>query len=426
VSPDTGERRLVLAVGKDTFFQNPMWLPGGRAILYSEVGRLGTGDVDFSAAKVMRVSTAPGATPEKVADGHDGRFVAPHAVVFQNSNTLVSMRFDPASGAVSGGPETVRTNVGAFAVSPGGTLVMFPDVGLGLTLVWVDQHNHIEPTGIEPQNYRYPRISPDGTRIVVSSASDDRDLWIWDIRQKTRGRLTTDKGADGYPVWTPDSLRVIYAGATKGGDENLMIRAADTTGGPADLLVSDRHQTPYTISPDGVWVVFRDEVPGHGTDLGILDMRTHQAKPLLEETFNERNAEISPNGRWLAYQSDETGKFEVYVRPFPNVNGGKKMISNGGGQRPMWSRDSSHLFYSTHFVLPATMNVVARTGSGLDFSPPQVVFDLAPFATTTLNGRTYDIGADGRFLMLKNVSDGDAPPGLVLVLNWAQHLAANK
>jgi serine/threonine-protein kinase len=426
VSPDTGARRLVLAVGKDTFFQDPVWLPDGRSILYTEVGRLGTGDVDLSVAKVMRVSIASGATPEKVTDGHGGRFVAPHGLVFQSNRSLVSMRFDPASGAASGSPETVRTDVGSFAVSPGGTLVCRPDVSLGLTFVWVDQHNHIEPTGIEPQPYRYPRISPDGTRIVMSSAADDRDLWTWDLRQKSLSRLTREKGADGYPVWTPDSLRVIYAGATKGADENLMIRAADTTGGPETLLASDRHQTPYTISPDGGWVVFRDEVPGHGTDLGLLDMRTHEAKPLLFETYNERNAEISPDGRWLAYQSDETGKFEVYVRPFPNVNSGKRQVSNGGGIRPVWSHDKRHLFYSTHYVLPATMNVVERKGDGLDFGPPEVVFDLAPFTSTSLNGRTYDVGADGRFLMPKSVSDGATQPGLIFVLNWAQHLAANR
>ena len=302
-----------------------------------------------------------------------------------------------------------------------------PPVGTQLTFVWVDGQNHIEATGIPPQAYRYPRISPDGTRIVMASSGSDRDLWIWDLRQKTLTRLTTEPGADSYPVWTPDGRRVIYAGATKGAEENLMIRAADGTGGPDVLLTSERQHTPYSMTPDGASVVFRDEVPGQGTNLDILDMRTREAKPLLATKFNERNGEISPDGRLLAYQSDETGRMEIYVRPFPDVDAGKKQISSGGGERPAWSRDGHRLYYMTSAMPPATMNVVERrAGAALDFGPPEIAFDAAPFAPSALLGRIYDIAADGRVLMPRNAGDASTPAGLLLIVNLAQHLEANR
>ena len=427
VSPDSAPR-LVLAPGPETFFVDPMWLPGGRSILYTEVGRVGTGGDDRSVAKVMMLSLAPGARPVKVADGYAGRFIAPHALVFERENTLLSVRFDPSSGATSGDREAVRTDVQTFAVSPSGTLVVHPLAGVEqLTFVWVDRQGHIEPTGIQPSAYRYPRISPDGTHIVVASSAGDFDLWTWDLRQKSLTRLTTEKGADWYPVWTPDSRRVIYGGATAGGDEHLMVRAADATGEPQVLLSSNHHQTPYTISPDGAWVVFRDEVPNQRTKLGILDMRTHDAKLLLGTKFNERDAEISPDGHLMAYQSDDTGRMEVYVRPFPNVNDGKRQVSNGGGLRPVWSRDGRRLYYMTDDVLPATMDVVERkAGAALEFGASAIAFDLAPFEAQPLLGRTFDIGADGRFLMPKRTSDTSAQPGLTLLLNWAAHLGANR
>jgi hypothetical protein len=176
-------------------------------------------------------------------------------------------------------------------------------------------------------------------------------------------------------------------------------------------------------------VVFRDEVHGQGTNLDILRMSTREAKPLVATTFNERDAEISPDGKLLAYQSDETGKMEIYVRPFPNVDAGKKQVSNGGGIRPVWSRDGRHLFYVTASAPPATMNSVERRANGLlDFGPPEVVFDTAPFAANGLLGRIYDVAADGRFLMPQAPADQaamDANP-IWLILNWSQHLSPNR
>jgi len=169
-------------------------------------------------------------------------------------------------------------------------------------------------------------------------------------------------------------------------------------------------------------------VPGRGTDLDILRMRTREARPLIASPFNERNAEISPDGKLIAYQSDETGTMEIYVRPFPKVDDGKKQISNGGGIRPAWSRDGRHLFFLTGSFPPASMNAVERrAGAPLDFGPVEVLFDTATYRGSTLLGRTYDVAADGRFLMPRSESDSTAATtsGVSLIPNWDAHLPTN-
>ena len=205
--------------------------------------------------------------------------------------------------------------------------------------MWVDRKGQVEPTGIPAQLVAYPRISPDGQRIVFDSRQDERDLWIWNLNSKNLTRLTFERGQDAYAIWTNDSRRIIYAAPTAGAEENLSWRAADGTGKVEVLSSSARHQTPYSLSSDGAWLVFRDEVPGEGTNLALLNMKDRQVKPLLATRFNERNAEISPDGKWLAYQSDESGPTEIYVRPFPNVDDGRAQVSSGGGIAPLWSRD---------------------------------------------------------------------------------------
>ncbi len=150
---------------------------------------------------------------------------------------------------------------------------------------------------------------------------------------------------ESYPTWTPDGLRVVFS-STREGPPNLFWRAADGTGAVERLTDSPNEQDAYAFSPDGTRLVFREIRPDTGEDLGVLSMEGDRSTaPLVVTEFVERNAELSPDGRWIAYESNASGSFEVYVRPFPAVDEGQWLVSTNGGQRPLWSPDGRELFY---------------------------------------------------------------------------------
>jgi Tol biopolymer transport system component len=343
-------------------------------------------------------------------------------------SALVGMPFDAATRSVSGAADTLVTDVArsGYDISMDGSLAYLQaTLEAPKTFVWLDRKGQVEPTGIPPQTYAYPRISPDGSRIVFDARQDERDLWIWNIHQKTLTRLTSERGQDAYALWTPDSRRIIYAAPTAGAEENLALRSADGTGAIDTLHASDRHQTPYSLSPDGAWLVFRDEVDGEGTNLGLLQMKDRQVRPLIATRFNERNAEISPDGQLMAYQSDEGGTTEIFVRPFPNVDAGKQQVSSGGGIRPVWSRNGRELFYFSEVGASTLIKrVERRAGQAMDFTPPVTLLDVSAFYFGDYLGRTFDVAADGRFLVqrIESKIDASGPPGVSLVLNWVAEL----
>ena len=161
-------------------------------------------------------------------------------------------------------------------------------------------------------------------------------------------RLTFDPAPDGSPVWTPDGQRLIFT-SERGGPANLYWQAADGTGA-AERLVEDQNPlAPYAVSPDGTRLVLGVGRTAVGlTDVGMLSLEgDRRVEPLLQSTFDEGNADISPDGRWIAYDSDETGREEVYVRPFPDVEGGRWQVSTAGGREPIWARSGRELFYYT-------------------------------------------------------------------------------
>ena len=148
-----------------------------------------------------------------------------------------------------------------------------------------------------------------------------------------------------YPVWTPDGRRLAFR-SQRSGPHNLFWQAADGTGPVERLTESPNEQSPHAFSPDGTRLLIREERPTTGADLALLTLEgERRVETLVQTTFTERNGEISPDGRWLAYQSDESGQFEIYVRPFPDVNSGRWQISTGGGTRPLWARRGRELFY---------------------------------------------------------------------------------
>ena len=308
---------------------------------------------------------------------------------------------------------------------------MYVDAPAGLagtarTLVWVDRMGKEEPIAAPPRGYVYPRLSPDGTRVAVAAIDQEQDIWIWDLRRATLTRLTLEPGVNQYPVWTPDGRRIIFTSDRAGGVANLWWQAADGTGAAERLTTSSNAQVPTGISPDGTQVVFTEPTPTMGRDLLRLALDgSRRVTPLLQTKFDERNGIVSPDGRWLAYESDSSGRFEIYVRPFPNAGGGQWQVSTGGGTRPLWARSGKELF----FFGPdgALMRVgVEASGATWNAGTPTKLLEGRYFTGGGVNtGRTYDVSPDGqRFLMIKapGADSAAAPPSIIVVQHWDEEL----
>jgi serine/threonine-protein kinase len=292
-------------------------------------------------------------------------------------------------------------------------------------LVWVDRQGREAPIKAPPRAYTYPRLSPDGARVAFN---DGMDIWIWDVARETLTRFTFDPGMNQYPVWTPDGRRLLFRSG-RSGPPNLFSQAADGTGAVERLTESPNEQAPYSVSPDGNRLVFREDVRATGQDLKVLTLQgDRRAEPLVQTAFNERNAEISPDGRWLAYQSNESGQEEIYVRPFPDANSGRWQISTSGGRVPLWARSGKELFY----VAPdgAVLGVRVEVAGGASFragTPAKLVegrYYTGSAAGTP--GRTYDVSLDGqRFLMIKvavSIDAASVPREIVVAQNWFEEL----
>ena len=273
-----------------------------------------------------------------------------------------------------------------------------------------------------------------------------QDIWIWDFGRATLTRVTFDPGNEQYPVWTPDGRRLLFGspGLQTGG--GLAWQSADGTGAVERLAADpERAQVPFAISRDGARVVVRAGA-GVGTrgaltgatnlDLAVMLLSNdRRAEPLTQTPHRELNADISPDGRWLVYESDESGQREIYVRPFPEVSGGRWQVSSGGGTRPVFGRNGQELFYlataGTVAADATMMSVRIQPGPTWAAGNPTKLFAGRYFyndgAGAAGEGRTYDVSPDSRrFLMIKaaGAQDGQAgpPPSLVVIQNWGEEL----
>jgi eukaryotic-like serine/threonine-protein kinase len=412
----------------------PSVLPGGRAVLFTIVAAGGAAN-----AQVAVLDLKTGQHKTLIRGGSQAEYVETGHLVYAVAGTLWSVRFDPMRLEVLSDPVpvleqvmTMTSGAAEFSLSRQGTLVYVPGgVGNSRSLVWVDRRGQEEPIKAAPPHaYVYPRISPDGTRVAFDIRDDEADIWIWDLARQTLNRLTNAPVPDQNPVWTPDSQRLIF-GSARAGTLNLFSQAANGTGTVDQLTTSPNRQIPQSISPDGTHLIVLEFMPTGPALRGLrMDSSTAaaggqpQTEPLLQEPFGKDNGEISPDGGWLAYQSNESGQQQIYVRPFPNVETGHWLISVDGGTKPLWARNGKELFYLDR--AGAMISVLVQTAPSFSAGTPTKLFD-GPYFTAFAN-RTYDISRDGqRFLMIKdNASGGQAstPASVVVVLNWAEELKA--
>ncbi len=325
-----------------------------------------------------------------------------------------------------------------YSISRSGALLYVPKAAAaatsGRTLVWVDRHGNEELIETQPNLYNSLRISPDGTRVALSAEIEgNNDIYILDLaRNNTPRRLTFDKGVDSVPLWSCDGQRIAFS-SNRSGETSIYWKAADGTGKDeaiAGSAVPDAATYPLSWSGDEKTLVLMENFIISGVydfGIGALAMEGERKyKPLLKEKYHEFQPQISPNGRWMAYVSNEPGQAQIYVRPFPDVNSGLWQVSTAGGNSPLWSRDGQELFYRNG---NAVMAVAVKTEPSFDIiGTPQSLFRGAYLSqsrrlvNTSLQTYLWDVSPDGnRFLMIKEAGN-TASNRINIVLNWFEEL----
>ena len=430
VSPDGGATtRIEAGLGPNEQAMYPQFLPGNTALLFTVVPTRSitpTGVANAPGSRVDVMDLASGARRTLLRGGGRAQYVPSGHLVYVSGTTLYAVAFDVEHRQLAGEPAAIMTDVqgSEFAVADDGTLVYQAGGNPDNTLVWVDRAGREEPLEAPPRRYAYPRISPDGTRVALDvQGPPDRDIWIWDFQRKTFERFTIDPAGNPLMAWTRDGRSLAF-GSDRFGVPNMFLQAADGSGEAQRLLASDRLQMVLTFAPDGR-LLFSADVAGHRRDILALHMDgSHRVDPVLQTPANDLTAEVSPDGRWIVYDSDESGQFEVYVKPYPDTSsGGRWQISLQGGRQPMWSHDGRELFYRDFegdmWAVPVKLNPTFAPGAAVR------LFGSSGYSGRgrLMSARSYDLSPDGRrFLMLKAQASASGAPALIVVLNWFEEL----
>jgi len=431
IRPSGGESELVLKSPDDgTFFTHPVLLPDGDSLLLTQIPSSFLRD-----GSIVVYSLSSGELTHVLDGGGRARYLPTGHLVFSADDRIEGVPFDLKTLAVTGPPVTLVQGVtqvlgwpsAHFGVSDNGVLVYLTGGGIAAdrTFVWVDRDGREEPIAIPPSAYVYPRLSPDGTKIALDDRDENGFTWIFDIASETNTLLTTP-GRTQYEAWKPDGEWLAYTDQERA---QIYWRRADNTG-ESELLVAGvgqgselRAPSPYFFTPDGTALVFRNQDdPVTNDDIGMMTVGEDDPTWLLNGPANERNAELSPDGRWMAYESDESGRFEIYVRRFPEMDR-LIQVSNAGGEEPVWSRESGELFYIEPAPTRRMMSVTfAGDGDDLRFQRRTAIMDW-PYVDTANEGRHYDVAPDGRFIALtEGAGAKDSAAEFVVIRNWTEEL----
>jgi serine/threonine-protein kinase len=418
-----GTPEQVIAVKAGEVAHGPHRLPGGKWVLFT---LLPAGVGSWNRAQIVIQSLDTKERVVLVDGGRDARYLATGHVVYGLNGSIVAAPFDPDARRITGPAVRVVDEVfdsgtvtGAvhFDVAANGSLVYAQRPGPAI-LAWVDRNGREERVPAEPRPYRHPRISPDGTRIAVEiDDPNNTDIWIGDARRGTFTRLTSGGDIESDPIWTRDGSRIVYSAVH--GSEGLFWQPADGSGTPEHLVDGTSGIRAYTWTHDGQ-LIFEELA---GSDIQLLKPGSKAAPQRIKlfdapGYFDEVLPALSPDGRWLAYQSTESGDAEVYLRPFPNVSTLRRQISVGGGFAPLWSSDGREIYYRNATEM---MSVKVSTSPVLDVKTPEVVFSLSDYVLPGTRGIKYEVAPDGRFLMLKD-SAGRSQDRVVLVQHWTEEL----
>jgi serine/threonine-protein kinase len=405
----------------------PQVLPGGREVLFTSLA--GASDTsDRGTLEIADLGTGKRTVIHQ--GGSYGRYLANGDLVFVNEGTLFAAPFDLGKRQFTATPapvvQGVDTGTGAqFDISDNGTLVFLEgQSGAGTyELVTTDRHGGAAAVSPERQTFVEPRFSPDGKHLSVEIVTGTTsDSWIYDLERGTATRLTFNEGSDSVPVWSPDGEWIVF-GSDKDGSANLYRKRSDGSGEEERLTQAEAGQYPSSWSPDGRFILLSEINTPTGNDILVLPLDgDHKVEPFLVTAFNEAEGAFSPDGRWVAYQSDETRRAEIYVRPFP-VRGGKWQISVEGGTHPRWGPGGKELYFrNENKVMVVDIDV---SGAAPRAGTPHLLFE-GPFLEANIGGNTYadyDASRDGeRFAMLRGETNQVTANHLVFVFDWFSEL----
>jgi serine/threonine-protein kinase len=404
-------------------------LPGGQALMYT-VAADGMSSYDESRIDVSDLRT--GSRKTLIAGGTSAIYSPSGHIVYARAGKLLAVPFDVQRLDVTGSPFEVldgvmmSTNTGAalFTLSRRGDLAYVPGRAEGgrRTLVWVDRAGNADPLPLPPASYLYPRLSPDGRQLAVEVEGPNHDFHVYDFARAVMTKMTTD-GESHDPVWTPDNKRLAFRSWQVGG-MTMWWMPVDRSAAPERLTEGLRH-SPVAFSPDGRFLAFDEKNAETGDDAKVVDVRDRAVRPIADTRFGEGSAKFSPDGKWVAYSSSESGRPQIYVQAFPGP-GPKIQISNDGGTDPIWRRSGGELYYR---ALTGMMVVTVTTTPDFRASTPRVLwkgqYSRGLGSSCGMPGvasSNYDVTADGqRFLMVRDDDDVTATR-IVVVLNWVEDL----
>ncbi|HUF47769.1 MAG TPA: protein kinase [Vicinamibacterales bacterium] len=422
-SGGTGERVIEVQPGEQA--QSPHLLPDGDSLLFTLLpARIGS----WNRAQIVVQSISSGDRTVLVSGARDARYLSTGHLVYAVNGVLFAASLDVSSRQLGPAVAVARdisdggnvTGGVHYDIAASGALVYVPRTSVALRLTWVDPNGVETAIPAEPRPYRHPRVSPDGSRIAVEvEDAGNTDIWVGDQRRGTFSRLTIEDDVDSDPIWSADGSRIVFSSVR--GAAGLFWMSADGTGS-ADLLTNATGGVrAFGWTSDGR-LLFEEL---QGPDVRLLSPGSGAApelKPLFDspDYFNEVLPALSPDGRWLAYQSTESGQMAIYVRPFPDVSAGRWEVSEGSGFAPLWSHDGRQIFYRSPTSL---MAVSIRTSPTFGTSTPRPLFSLADYVLAGTRGIRYDVAPDGRFLMLKDDTGVSAAQSRVIVVqNWFTEL----
>jgi serine/threonine-protein kinase len=417
--PDTGgdQRPLTRLDKAEGSHRWPEFLPGGKELLFM-VAPGGNN------TKIVAQSLETGERRELVQGGLFPRYSPSGHLVYAQGSTLMAAPFDPHRLVITGAAVPVIDGVlqpapngfSQYAFSSTGSLVYLSGSvqAAASKLVWVDRKGAEQPLGAPPHNYVLPKVSPDGKRVAAGIEEADSQIWLYDLGRDVLTRLTFEGNANIDPVWTPDGKRIVF----KGNQQRLFWQPADGSAGAEALTNSELagNNVPGSWTPDGQVLTFMEVNPNTGFDVYTLSLHDRKPQPFVNTPSLETSPRFSPDGHFIAYTSDESGRLEIYVRPYPGP-GGKWQISTGGGSEPVWNPKGRELFYRSGNKM---MAVDVTTQGTFSAGKPRILFEGA-YVPTPRSFPDYDVSPDGqRFLMLKPNEQAQAQ--INVVLNWFEEL----